>query len=109
MNQTKKEKILAEAKAKFPKAWFKDGAEFNGGSAVLWSGEGSEVNNGCPAFDSTGCQEYLMIDVCEEFGVEYKPSNTYEFGVHKDLVEFADEHGLFWEAYDGGTYFAYEV
>jgi hypothetical protein len=90
-------KIIDEFKKAFPKAWVKDGREFDGGNAILWSGEGATL---------------IEEDDGEGFEVEafnpYHEDTMYEFGVHKQLVEWADKHGLHWEAYDAGTYLAYK-
>ena len=100
--------ILAKAQEQFPDMWIKPGVEFGGNeNAVLWSGEGSEIN-GIPAFDMNGEMDYMMRDAAAEFGFDAsKMKSSYEMGVHKDLVKFADEHGLFWEPYDSGTFLAY--
>lgn len=96
--KTEKErsKILETFQKRFPKAWFKDGREFNGDeSAVLWSGEGSEVN-GKSAFNP-----YWFESDAEE--------KVWQGGVILALVKLAEEFGLFWECHDNGTYFAREI
>jgi hypothetical protein len=92
MNSKKHEelskKIIQEIKTKFPKVWVKPGPDFNGGSALVWSGENAFMPDGMPAF---------------KFYFEQYP-NTYEDGVHKDLVKLAKEHKCIWECFDPGTY-----
>lgn len=95
MTDKKRQVILKAFQAKFPKAWFKDGKEFDGGSAVLWSGEGSEIN-GRAAFNYNWW----------EFDPEEK---IYVSGVLRPLAELAEKFGLYWESNDPGTYLAREI
>ena len=74
--------------------WVKPGYEWDQ-NAVLWSGEGSVMPDGTPAFNS--------------LSYESDPEeNLYILGVHKDLVKWSSAKGLFWEAHDAGTYLAYQ-
>jgi len=103
------DEIINKIQAKFPKMWIKPGEEFDGGSAVAWSGEGSEIN-GIPAFDYNDEGGALMADAADEFGFDAsKMGSSYEMGVHKDLIALSDELGIYWEAHDPGTYLAYFV
>ena len=90
--------ILDEFKKAFPGVRVKDGKDFDGGDAVLWSGEGSEV-----AVQIDG--EMLMIPAFDY----YSTSEMYEFGVHRLLVQWAARHGLEWECHDPGTFLVYNV
>lgn len=87
MNKAKQQKIIAELTEKFPKVWFREGSDFGG---FGWSGEGSEIGKSY-AFDG--------------YAYEYDPQELiYTFGVHNDLHNWAQSHGLFWQQYDGGTW-----
>ena len=76
-------------KNEFPQGWFKNGDEFNGDAGtILWTGEGWDID-GLPAFD---------------------PDFHYNsFGVHPSLQAFADEQGIYLEAYDGATLMGYKA
>lgn len=95
MTDQERVKILTEFLQMFPKAWGNDGREFDGGSSVIWSGEGAELNDGTDCFDYNAWE----WDRKEEH---------YIMGVSKPMVEFADKHGCFWECYDAGTYLLQE-
>ena len=86
--------ILTELQEAFPKCWFKDGKEFDGGSATVWSGEGSEIED-FPAFDS----------YAEDWDGDRL---VYRMGVLVTLDDFVTEAGYRWEAYDAGTYLLYK-
>jgi len=86
--------IIAQLKAAFPDCWFKDGHEFDGGEAAVWSGEGSEVED-LPAFNA----DSYMADPKEQVWV---------MGVHHQLNSFVESRGYHWEAYDSGTYLLYK-
>jgi len=74
----------------FPKAWAKDGKEFDGDSSrLVWTGEGSTIN-GLPMFDY------------------YRDDSFYIMGVHTDVYDWCQKNNLFIEAYDAGTYMIYE-
>lgn len=90
-----KEKILEDFLKRFPKAWGKPGVEFDGGSAIIWSGEGSGLADDSPCFDYIAAE----WDRLEEY---------YTMGIANDLVAWAGEHNCFWECYDPDTYFLYE-
>lgn len=88
--KNKKARMKALEKA-FPGVWLKDGRLFDSrhGSAI-WSGEGSVMPDGSPAFG-------------------FYERSDYVFGVHPELHAKLDKMGLFAEAYDGGTFFFYEI
>ena len=87
-----KAQLLKALQVKFPKAWFKDGAQFDGGHVnAVWSGEGSELPNGSPAFDY------------------YGSGDLYQFGVSNEISKFVEARGWYWECHDCGTYFAYVI
>jgi hypothetical protein len=88
-SMTREERVVESLVKRFPKVWAKPGSDFRQG-AIVWSGEGSEMPNGLPAFDY------------------YSESSLYEFGVHKKLVEWAAKRGMYWECYDPGTFLAYK-
>lgn len=70
------------------------GCDFDPSGAVLWTGEGAGDIDGLPAFD------YYAEDPQEV---------VYQMGIHKKLVQWAEERGLCWEPYDSGTYLAYRA
>lgn len=86
----KGKKLLINRLSKaFPDIWFKDGKEFDHRhGCAIWTGEGSYID-GIPAFD--------MYNL------------DYVFGVHPKLAEALEKLKLFAEAYDGGTFFIYEI
>jgi hypothetical protein len=88
--KNKKLKMARLSKA-FPGVWMKDGKLFDHGhGSAIWSGEGSVMPDGLPAFN--------MYDY-----------SSYVFGVHPELAAALEKLGLFAEAYDGGTFFFYEI
>jgi hypothetical protein len=87
--------ILKQLQKNFPEAWFKDGHDFDGGTAAAWSGEGAMIGD-MPAFDSNAWE----WDSNE---------NNYCLGVHNELRDFVEARGYFWEAYDAGTFLLYKV
>jgi hypothetical protein len=92
MNRTTKEDLMESLQKRFPNAWFKDGAEFGGGSdTAVWSGEGSMLNNGLPMFN------YYSDRACYRDG----------FGAHEQLCNFVEKRGWYVECYDAGTFFIY--
>ena len=84
-----RDELMDLLEKRFPKAWFKPGENFGGGYSerTIWTGEGSEANNGMPLFDAYSSSSKYVMDV-------YKPFN--------DLVE---SMGYYVEPYDSGTYF----
>jgi hypothetical protein len=92
MNRTTKEDLIEALQKRFPKAWFKDGADFGSGSdTAVWTGEGSELNNGLPMFN------YYSERSCYAEG----------FGAHEQLCNFVEKHGYYVECYDAGTFLIY--
>jgi len=94
--QLSKEQLLEQLKKDFPRCWFKDGAEWDGGSAIAWSGESSYVE-----LDIDG-KPYEF----DAFNY-YDDSPMYVFGVLKTLVEWATAHDCHWSCNDPGTFFLY--
>ena len=88
-------RLIAKLKRETGISWVKDGSEWNGGSEVLWSGEGATIPNG----------EGEAVNAFDYYG----PESIYEFGVHKTLVAWAEKNGVYWECHDPGTYHAYKV
>lgn len=97
VSQQKQEKMVEELKKKFgSQFWVKPGYMWDeGGSQVLWSGEGSFLPTGENAFNYYAFES----DPKEE---------TYIGGVHKSLIEWAEKYNLRWEPYDAGTFLAYQ-
>jgi hypothetical protein len=95
-NEEKQDQLAAELKAKFgADFWVKPGYEWRSG-AILWSGEGAMMPDGMPAFSP------MSYESDSEEAI-------YTLCVHNDLVKWADAKGLYWEAYDSGTYLAYPI
>lgn len=87
--------ILEDFEETFPDAWGKPGQDFDGGTAIIWSGEGADLEDGTPCFNYNA--------------TEFDPSEKmYTMGVANELVAWADKHGCFWECHDPGTYMLYE-
>jgi len=87
--------ILTELQKEFPDCWFKEGNKFNGGNAVVWSGEGSMIGiNSAFALDS------YSFDPSESF---------YTMGILNELNEFVNQRGYYWEHYDSGTVLLYKA
>ena len=59
---------------------------------VIWTGEDAFLKDGSPCF--------------APYSTNY---DKYPMGVHRDLEVWATKNGLFWEAHDGGTLFAYKA
>jgi hypothetical protein len=78
-----------ELKERFPGVILKDGSEWDGKQNKLWTGEGSEMPSGQPAFSLY--------------------NNEYHFGVHPQLAIFLQERGFRCEAHDAGTFFIYRA
>jgi len=85
--------ILERLEQEFPECWFKPGQDFDSGSALVWSGEGSYVSE--------------IGDDLQESAFDIL-NMDYEFGVHPVLAEFAADLGCHWEAVDSGTFLLYE-
>ena len=67
--------LLRNLQKKYPKANFRPSEEFDGRPGGIWaSGETSYMSDGMPMFD------YYSQDY-----------DTYEFGVHKELVEYLED------------------
>lgn len=88
-------RMIEKLEAKWPEGSWMDGNEKGWGNCVL-SGESCELDveiDGekfkMPAFD------YYADDFMEQ---------TYVMGVLKEVHEFVDTFGLYWEAQDPGTY-----
>jgi hypothetical protein len=95
-NEDAQDEMVKELKTKFVSDFsVRPGYEWDQ-SSVLWSGEGAMMPDGMPAFDSMAYES----DPNEE---------QYVLGVHKDLIKWSNDKGLFWEAHDPGTYLAYPV
>ena len=85
-------RLMQQLKSDLHISWVKDGNDFDGGGAILWSGEGANIvvdGMKVSAFDSYGSYP------------------EYDMGVHQKLVDWSKKHGIYWEAYDAGTYLAY--
>lgn len=82
------EKMIAILENKFPQCWFK---EIDG---AITSGEEAEID-GLPAFNYNGYDS----DPNESIWV---------MGVQKELEEFVNDLGMYWECQDPGTYKLYE-
>jgi hypothetical protein len=87
--------LISQLKRDLKITWVKPGSEFDGSKTrLLWSGEGARIlvdGNMVDAFDSYGSFKY------------------FDLGVNKVLVDWSKKHGIYWEAYDAGTFFAYPV
>ncbi len=88
-------KILKELIAEFPDCWFKPGHEFDNGKAAVWSGEGSSIGDE-QAFDPNAW----------EWDIE---ENHFTMMVNNKLHNYVKERGYYWECYDPGTFFLYEI
>lgn len=79
-------------KKAFPKMWMKNSEDFSSdyNDNAIWTGEGSEGNDGLPLFD------YYAEDPKE---------HVYVMGVRKTLHDLLNKHGWYAECYDPGTYF----
>ena len=75
-------------------SWCQDGKEWNGGTEILWSGEGSTIK--------VGGEKVTAFD---HYSEDYE---TYIFGVHKLLYDWAIANDMHWECHDAGTYFTYK-
>jgi hypothetical protein len=88
--------FIALLEKEFPKAWFKDGVEWDGQEDTsVWTGEGSYI-------DVDGFE----MDIFNYWSEDYKEV-TYVMGVHKKFREFVEKHGFWVECHDAGTYFLY--
>ena len=90
--------IIDELREAFPDMWFKSGEEWDNDpdtAIIAWSGEDSHIGF-LPAFD--------------HYAYETDPSEqVYKMGVHLDLHNWCDKHGMYWECYDPGTYFLFSA
>ena len=79
--------LMTKLTKTFPELWLKDGAEFHSGYGhTLWTGEGSYMPYGLPAFD--------------HYNYEF-----YEMGIHPKLFKFLAKGGWYCEFHDAGTVF----
>jgi len=86
------QEMITMLKAKFPKAWFKDGAEFNDSSSkAIWTGEESYI-------DKEGIIPMFNY---------YSERDCYQFGAHVALCKAVEAEGYYVECYDPGTFFIY--
>lgn len=77
--------------------WFKDGGEFDAVHAgSIWSGEESHDNDHNKLFEPYAIDLYLNNEA------------YYIMEIQKELHEFSEARGWYWESYDCGTYFAYK-
>lgn len=92
----KEQDILCEqAMKKFgPKFWCKPGYEWGEDAPIFWTGESAIMPDGSRAYN------YFAEDYEEK---------TYIFGVHKDLIAWAESKGVSLENHDAGTLFGYPV
>ncbi len=93
MAEAEANKLIALLEKELRMTSVRFGGAFNGGNAILWSGEGSTIG-------------YKGVNVYA-FNYSDCTSGTYLFGVHKSLYEWSKKHGFHWESYDPGTFFAY--
>lgn len=82
--------ILTDLREAFPNCWFKDAKDFDGGTAIVWSGEGSYIGD-LPAFD------------------HYAANGNYAMGVLVAIDAFVDERGYWWSCEEPGTYLLYPL
>jgi hypothetical protein len=88
------QKIIELLEKELKLSWCKDGEEFSSSySDTIWSGEGATIE--------------IFGEQVEAFNY-YGNHKFYTFGVHNALYEWSEKHGIHWEAYDPGTFFAYE-
>lgn len=86
--------FLTALQERYPNAWFKIGDDFSSSGShngSIWSGEDACDGNGFPLFSP------------------YNSNASYDLEVLKDLVAFSKKCGWYWESYDCGTFFAYEI
>jgi hypothetical protein len=98
----RREELITDFQKTFPGAWVKDGSEFDGNiSRVLWTGEGAYLDKEgyVPIFDPNEEADYI--------GREFGLTPSYEFGVHKKVIEWGEKNGIYFEPYDNGTLFGY--
>jgi len=89
--------ILERLQKRFPDMWLKEGYEFNGGgAAVAWAEEGATL------------YDHVLQERVSAFDYYSTNYNTYEMGVHVDLVAFCQQMKCHWECHDAGTYLLYE-
>ena len=89
------EALKADINKHFPEVWTKDGDDFGGGQEnTIWTGEGSQMPDGLPAFDPH------CFDIMER---------NYVMGVHKELRSLLNKHDFYAEQLDGGTFFLRQV
>jgi len=93
ISEDKQDKLLADLKKRF-NIDARRGDGWDKG-ALVWSGEDAYMPDGSPAFD------YYSYDTDPR-------EKVYQMGVHKELVTWADKHGLHWECNDPGTYLLYD-
>jgi len=89
-----KAEMIAAIKVKYPNQHVKDGINFSKSTndSIWLSGEDSSVDvNGKPIFSY------------------YDDGKHYHFGVINHLVEWAESHGWYFEWYDAGTIFMWEI
>ena len=92
MKATSREKLMELLEKKFPNMWTKEGELFgNHKENTIWTGEGSYLKD----------KEGMEWEIFDYFSM----SETYQFGVHIELVEFLNKHGYYTECNDPGTYF----
>ena len=72
-------------------------------NVLVLSGEDGNKINGIPAFDYYEEVDSLMRDAQEEFGGDFKPTKTYDGGIHKEMRQWLDERGWYAEWADAGT------
>lgn len=84
----------------FPKMWVKDGIEFSTAyKHSLWTGEGSMIDLVVEADEFT----LEMFDMYSIF------PDMYPGGVQITLATFLEQRGFYAGAYDGGTFFIFEI
>ena len=92
------DKLLDLLEKRFPDCWFKDASLFKSNYQGVWTGEGSYIEEVIDTSDNT-----MKIPAFDMYGHH----TIYEMGVHKQLVAFLDQFGLYAEAYDSGTFFIF--
>jgi hypothetical protein len=87
------EALCKTAREKFgPSFWCRPGEEFGYSSAVFWTGESAIMPDGNGA---------VVGETCDW--------DMYPGYVHKDLEQWGEENGIFFEFYDNATLLGFEI
>lgn len=91
----KAEDLAEQFKKDFPQAFVRPGYQFdNKYGCLLWTGGDWTLEDGFLAFDT--------------YAEDYKET-VYIMGVHRKVRDWADKHGIFFEAYDAETWMGYKL